>query len=69
MKHGSLIAIVKEDGCLEMRYHHINEKNEFMTGICYSKPEILQSGKLRLFEEWQWTCKDNSKGTSIIEEL
>jgi hypothetical protein len=23
----------------------------------------------KLIEEWQWTCKDYSKGASIIEEL
>lgn len=69
IKYGSLIAIADEDSCLEMRYQHINEENEFMTGICYSKPEILPNGKLRIYEEWQWTCKDYSKGNSIIEEI
>jgi hypothetical protein len=39
-----------------------------MTGICISKPEILENGKIRLHEFWEWTSGDKSKGTSIIEE-
>lgn len=66
---GNLVAVVDEAGNLDMRYHHINESNEIMTGICRSKPELLTNGKLRMHEEWQWTCKDYSKGQSIIEEI
>lgn len=66
---GHLIATVDSDGNLDMRYHHINEKNELMTGICKSKPEILANGTIRLHEEWEWTCRDHSKGRSIIEEV
>ncbi|WP_267890506.1 hypothetical protein [Paenibacillus bouchesdurhonensis] len=39
-----------------------------MTGKCHSRPILLPSGKLQLHEEWQWTCRDYSKGRSIIEE-
>lgn len=66
---GHLIAIADPDGNLDMSYHHINDKNEIMTGICRSTPEVLNNGKLRLHEEWEWTCKDKSKGKSTIEEL
>lgn len=66
---GHLIATADADGNLDMRYHHINENNELMTGICKSKPEILKSGRIRLHEEWEWTCRDHSKGRSIIEEV
>ena len=69
VRYGSLVALVDNDGCLEFRYQHINGNNEFMTGICFSKPEILPNGKLKVYEEWQWTCKDHSRGTSIIEEI
>ena len=40
-----------------------------MTGICKSVPEILPNGKLRLHEAWQWTCRDHSRGTSVLEEF
>lgn len=66
---GHLIARVQLDGSLDMRYHHRNKSNELMTGICTSVPEILPNGKLRLHETWQWTCRDHSHGTSILEEF
>lgn len=65
---GHLIGLVDEKGNIEMRYHQVNEKGELMTGICYSKPEVLENGKIRLHETWQWTSGDHSKGNSIIEE-
>lgn len=65
---GHLVAIVSADGELDMRYHHINDKGELMTGICRSTPEILSNGKIRLYEQWQWTCGDYAQGSSVIEE-
>ena len=66
---GHLIALVAEDGSLDMRYHQVNTKGQLMTGMCRSTPEQLLNGKIRLHEEWQWTSEDGSKGKSIIEEL
>ncbi len=65
---GHLIGLVDQAGNIEMSYHQINEKNELMTGICKSKPEILANGKIRLHEYWQWTSGDKTKGQSILEE-
>lgn len=66
---GHLIGLVDEKGQIEMRYHQVNTTGELMTGICQSRPEILPSGKIRLYESWQWTSGDMSKGTSILEEV
>ena len=66
---GHLIGLVDENGNIEMRYHQLNDRGELMTGICKSKPEILENGKIRLHENWYWTSGDNSKGQSIIEEI
>ncbi|MEB2779047.1 n-acetylglutamate synthase [Algoriphagus persicinus] len=66
---GHLIGLVDEAGNINMRYHQVNNKGELMTGICYSKPEILENGKILLNETWEWTSGDRSKGKSIIEEL
>ena len=66
---GHLIAIADKNGILEMRYHHINIHNQFMTGTCISTPEILETGKIRLHKKWQWTSGDKSKGESIIDEM
>ena len=55
IKKGHLIGLVDENGNIEMRYHQINIKGELMTGICFSKPVILQNGKVQLHEAWEWT--------------
>ncbi len=69
IKTGHLIGLVDNNGHIDMRYHQVNTKGELMTGICHSIPEILENGKIRLHETWQWTSGDHSKGTSIIEEI
>ena len=66
---GNLIAKILPDSSLEMRYQHLNISGELMTGKCFSKPEILPDGRLRLYEKWQWTSGDFSEGESIIEEV
>ena len=66
---GQLIGLVDKNGDIDMRYHQINIQGQIMTGRCKSKPEILQNGKIRLHEDWQWTSGDNSYGQSIIEEI
>ena len=69
IKNGHLIGLVDASGKIEMRYHQVNDQDELMTGICISTPEILENGKIRLHENWEWTSGDYSKGNSIIEEL
>ncbi|SEC51546.1 hypothetical protein SAMN04489761_3203 [Tenacibaculum sp. MAR_2009_124] len=69
IKEGHLIGLVDEEGNIEMRYHQINLKGELMTGICFSKPELMANGKIRLYESWEWTSGDKSKGQSIVEEI
>ena len=66
---GHLIGIVDETGCIDMRYHQVNNQHEIMTGRCFSKPEVLANGKIRLHETWEWTSGDCSSGTSILEEV
>lgn len=66
---GHLIGLVASDGTIEMRYHQVNTKGELMTGSCISKPEIMDNGKIRLHETWQWTSGDKSNGNSILEEI
>jgi hypothetical protein len=66
---GHLIGLVLADGSIDMRYHQLNSKDELMTGICKSVPEILEDGKIRLYENWKWTSGDGSNGQSILEEV
>ena len=69
IKVGHLIGLVNGNGVIEMNYHQVNINNELMTGLCHSKPEIMENGKIRLHESWQWTSGDKSKGNSILEEI
>ena len=66
---GHLIGLVDKKGNIEMRYHQVNIKGELMTGICFSKPEITENGKIKLYEKWRWTSGDKSSGSSILEEI
>lgn len=69
IKEGHLIALVDEQGALDMRYHQVNTKGEIMTGTCRSTPDTMPNGKIRLHETWQWTSGDLSKGSSLLEEV
>ena len=69
IKKGSLVGICNKNATLNFVYQHIDSKNHIKTGKCFSTPEILQDGRIRLNEHWQWTCDDFSEGTSIIEEV
>lgn len=69
IRHGHLIGLVDDKGCIDMRYHQVNDRGELMTGTCRSVPEVLPSGKLRLHETWQWTSGDGSAGNSVLEEV
>ena len=66
---GNLIAKVDRIGNLDMHYHHLNENGDLQTGKCKSIPEILEDGRIRLHESWEWTSGDHSKGKSIVEEI
>ncbi len=69
IKAGQLLGIVDDKGNIDMRYQQINESGMIMTGLCKSTPEILREGKIRLHEDWQWTSGDQSRGSSILEEI
>ncbi|MEM8559026.1 MAG: n-acetylglutamate synthase [Bacteroidota bacterium] len=69
VRFGTLVASVDEDGCLDMRYAHVNTNGDLMTGTCRSTSEVLPDGRLRLHEHWQWTSGDGSAGTSVVEEI
>lgn len=69
IKKGMLIASVDINDNLNMRYQHVNQKGEIMTGKCFSQPKILNDGRIRLNEKWEWTSGDYSKGESVIEEI
>lgn len=69
IRSGQLIALVDDEGHIDMRYHQVNDKGELMTGVCRSIPEVMPNGKIRLHETWRWTSGDGSQGSSILEEI
>lgn len=66
---GHPIGLVDENGQMELRYHQVNSKGALMTGICHTVPEIGTDGKITLYENWEWTSGDRSKGRSVLVEL
>ncbi len=69
IRKGSLVGLCKRAGELKFSYQHVNDKNEVLTGKCISKPSLTAQGKMQLHEQWEWTCKDYSKGSSILQEI
>lgn len=68
IRKGFLIATLQPDNSLDMRYQHLNQAGELMTGRCHSTPETLPDGRLRLHERWQWTSGNGSAGESVLDE-
>jgi hypothetical protein len=66
---GMLLALANANGCLDLRYQHVNSGGELMTGVCRSTPELLLDGRYRLREYWRWTCGSESSVESVIEEV
>ncbi|TLX75167.1 n-acetylglutamate synthase [Labilibacter sediminis] len=69
IKRGYLDATMDNSGNLQMQYHHVNQNNELLTGVCYSILEMTPENRMRIIENWQWTCKNYAKGQSILEEI
>lgn len=57
-----------EKNKLIFTYQHQNNNGEFKTGKCISIIEFINE-KIRLIEEWEWTCDNYSKGKSELEEI
>lgn len=66
---GTLIGTVKQDGCLEFNYQHMNIHMQTRIGKCQSTPKFMENGKLELAEKWQWMNGDCSTGTSVLVEV
>lgn len=66
---GMLIGLVNKDGSIKSCYQHIDNYHIIRAGECKHKLEILEDGRYRLYESWQWTNGDLSTGNSIVEEV
>ena len=66
---GTLTALVLPDGRLDMRYQQVSKDGTIKTGRCWSTPEMLPDGRVRLHESWSWTEGGAGAGESCIEEI
>jgi hypothetical protein len=66
---GNLIGKQLKNGEFDFFYHHINKNGELKIGKCLSKAKMLDDGRLKLFEKWQWLCDDMSSGESELIEV
>lgn len=66
---GSLIGSVSDNGELDFVYHHMNRDMMIKTGKCHSVPTVMENGKIKLLEQWEWTSGDFSKGESLLVEV
>lgn len=53
---------------LDFRYSHVTTDGTTASGHCQSTMEVLDDGRLRLHETWEWESRDGS-GTSTVEEI
>ncbi len=66
---GQILGSVSPECIISLVYQQVNTGGDIKTGKCTSIPEILEDGRIRLKESWQWTNGDLSKGESVLEEL
>jgi hypothetical protein len=64
---GHLIGLVDPEGNLDFRYHQLTVDGELQSGHCVSRPEVLEDGRIRLHETWEWSSGE--AGVSVIEEV
>lgn len=68
IKLGTITGVVNDDSSLEFSYQHVNENGAIRSGKCVSKPEVLEDGRVKLYENWKWD-DGGETGESILEEI
>ena len=53
---------------LDFRYSHVDAGGVTANGHCRSRIVVLDDGRLRLDESWEWESRPG-RGTSTLEEL
>lgn len=66
---GTMVGVARADGTLDLRYQHVSSTGEIRTGRCRSTPELLDDGRVRLHEQWQWSEAGSGTGTSVVEQV
>jgi hypothetical protein len=66
---GQILGKWINDTQIDFYYHHINKSNELKAGKCLSTLSIMEDGRLKFEEQWQWLSGDKQKGKSEIIEI
>jgi hypothetical protein len=67
VRRGYLVG-TREGDELDFRYVHLTAEGRTASGRCHSRIELLDDGRLRLHETWEWESQPGS-GTSTLEEI
>ncbi len=67
MLAGSLVG-TRDGSRVEFRYSHVTRAGGLESGLSRDRVTVLEDGRLRLDEQWEWTSRTGS-GTSVLEEL
>jgi hypothetical protein len=69
IEQGHMLGQVYDDNSLYFVYHHIDTQGHLKSGYCHSVAEVLEDGRIRLHERWEWTHGGEGKGESVVEEV
>lgn len=64
---GTLVGL-RTESVVEFRYSHVTSARALESGFSRDVVTLLDDGRLRLDERWEWTSRAGS-GTSVLEEL
>lgn len=71
IRRGSLVGTRAEDRLsfrYRYRHRHLSADGTTASGVCASRIEMLEDGRIRFAESWAWESRPET-GTSILEEL
>jgi hypothetical protein len=56
------------DGCWDVRYVQLHADGETATGRSVGEVTILDDGRVRVADDWEWESKEGG-GSSVLEEV
>ncbi|MGH3942276.1 MAG: hypothetical protein ACRDTG_27385 [Pseudonocardiaceae bacterium] len=68
-RRGSLTGLRTPDGTLDFAYTMVLRNGEVISGHCFSTPEVLADGRIRLHEKFERYGPHATTGFSHIEEI
>jgi hypothetical protein len=66
---GSLTGLCAADDTIDFAYTMVLRSGEVVAGRCYSTPQLMDDGRIRLHEKWERYGPNGDSGISYLEEL